>query len=66
MTKDDIINKLQAQGLRWIESERDARSEPALDAVQRRVTTLTLNMKAKMYRQLGAPPLSAQGAKNEP
>jgi len=35
MTKDDIINKLQAQGLRWIESERDARSEPALDAVQR-------------------------------
>jgi hypothetical protein len=41
MTKDDIINKLQDQGLRWIESERDARSEPALDAVQDAITTGT-------------------------
>lgn len=41
MTKDDIINKLQAQGLRWIESKRDAQSEPVLDAAQDAITTGT-------------------------
>jgi hypothetical protein len=41
MTRNDIINKLQDQGLRWIESERDARSESALDAVQDAITTGT-------------------------
>ena len=54
MTKDDIINKLQAQGLRWIESQReeatlnemekvesDGQRKPALDAVQDAITTGT-------------------------